>query len=225
MLRPARLTFSLIFLLAISSAMAQDKNYVIIKAASPTVDDDAAHFAAILKSGPFNLEGSVENVVMDEPDVGVKLTEGIVFTKYLALEGTASWYGDMEVRANLVENNTTRTYYLNVTQYGLSFAALGKYPVFKWLNIYGKVGAGYNRMESSLDILSGGARIPVRGASTTEGELGPKLKRNRNEATPLFGAGVQVDILERLVASADWEQVEIDDLKVSSVSVGLGFRW
>lgn len=217
MIRPARISLILFFMLAISSAMAQDNYYVLVKVNAPSIDEDRAHFKAVLEGKPFQLSGvDASQITMTQPDIGVKLTEGMFLGKYVAVEGTASWYGDLTATAVDGENNT---YFLNVRQYGLGVAFLGRYPVLKWLHVYGKAGGAYNRIESDLEQLVDGNRVAVLDVDEHS------KRRNRNEAAPLFGLGVQADIARNMVLSLDFEQVEVDDVQITSTSLGWGFRW
>ena len=187
-------------------------NYVLIKVGETNFEESFPHFASMFRNN-FGVTADITKLDFDMPDKSLKITEGFRFGKYLALEGSASFFGNGDVIATTVVpdiegNPFEQTHRISSQYYGAELHLVGNLQFLKTWTIYGKGGGIYWRAEHDME-------DPIEGQDT---------KRTKNQGSPSLGVGLRKD-LGNLVIDLSWSSTEVDKLYLEEINLGLGFRY
>ncbi len=180
--------------------------YLHVKIGASDIDEDAEFFRDALIRDFGARPSEISFFEYDLPDLAISVTEGLRLSKHAAIEGSLVYFGEGDVIARNVSGD--ETYRLDFKAFTFSATALGRLPINRYLSAYGKAGFQYGYIE--LDLTLGG---------------GPDEDVNKDEFAPLFGAGFQANFASGLSLDLSWEQSALDDLDVSTVWLGVGFRF
>ena len=125
----------------------------------------------------------------------------------MVVEGTLAWYGE----TNVTMITEDKQYELEANQYGFQLQVLGIYPVLPWLTAHVKAGGTFWRVE--MDIIER-SEAGIQDFSKTD-----------DSAEFIFGIGARAKLSSTWVASLDWDQTEVNGLDLSSLNLGMGFRF
>ena len=212
---PSRMMRLMIGLALMGSAWAQEEstgvtgqpelvNYVVVQVIAPDVDEDFGRLRSILGED-FRLEG-IADLDFDGPNLGVSVTEGLVFNAYFALEGSLTYFGDYDLDV-VLDSGQRRT--VSGDFFGGALMFSGRFPLWGGLKIHVKAGGAYWYRSAEIDVAAEG------NPRHADGEGG----------SVVAGLGLSRPVLEHSFLTLDWEMRELDKIDVSTLSLGWGFRF
>ncbi len=190
---------------AVSAQVSKEQPfYLQFKVFDQSLDANAPRFTSLIQ-GVLGAGESIGSYRLDEPGAGFKLTDGVVFNRYLGLEGGLGYMGESD---HLVSTLSGRDIVLSSETYSLDMALVVRYPLYRTLAAFGRVGAAYWRSE--YDFKEGGALLGEDHDAGVEATL---------------GLGLRLTLADRILLELAYDQVEYDSMDLSSITVGLGFRY
>lgn len=180
-------------------------HYLLFKVSDLSIDEDRERIADFLSEN-YGLNSEIEAFSLDFPSLAYRLADGWNFTKYMGLEAELIYYDEYDVNITTTDDETFR---INRKSYAAGLSLLGRYPIMKKFEAYGKAGFSYWRTDSKR-----------RGGPE---DIAIKIHEDKIQAT--FGAGLRYFLGENLVADLSLEKTEVDGLDVDTISIGFGFRY
>lgn len=211
MLTIRRLCLALMLCLVSTALVAQSldargpKNYLIFKVSDLSIDDDLSRMQSFLFNS-YGLDTEIATLNYEFPDLAYRLVDGWLFSKHLGLEGELVYYDEYNVNITTTSGET-----ITIRRQGYSggLSLFGQYRVLKNLDIYGKGGFAFWRVDSK-----------IQGAAN---DLPPKIHDDSIEFT--FGAGVRYSLNDRFLLDLSYEKADLEGFDVDTLTLGFGFRY
>lgn len=190
----------------VGPAMAQfdtGRYYLHFKIMDASYDDPSPAFLQRLSSD-FAIDG-ITSVQFDEPDFAFSVTEGLLLTRYFGVEAGLTYYGEPDA---LVIHGNGEVVRVNHQYFGGQILAVGQYPISKNISAFVRGGAAYWRGEFDIASVQSGGLL-------------------ESHATGIeFTGGGGVRALFGLVSlELAYDQATIDDMDLSGITFGMGFRY
>lgn len=183
---------------------AVSDNYLLFKVSDLSIDEDRSRIADFLFTN-YGLGSEIASYSLDFPSLAYRIADGWNFHKYMGLEGELIYYDEYDINITTTNGDT---FHIARQSYAGGLSLLGRYPVLKNMEIYGKAGFSYWRTDSKR---RGGPDIAI------------KVHEDKVQST--FGGGLRYSFMENLFLDVSVELTEVDGLDVETTSIGLAFRY
>lgn len=175
---------------------------------------NAVSVPVVVGSTQYNLMGPAKTTV-DNDNIGGRAYIGYQFNRFLSLEGGYTQYSDT------VLNNVygVRGQDQSLFEGALDGVVKGSFPITKRVSIYAKGGAAYVFTQNLPDYK------PTALTLANAPNLLDVDTNNIYEFRPTYGAGVNVDITQRLSADVSWSQIVGGDNVPTTNFAGVGLAF
>lgn len=198
--------------------------FLPVTAAGPFFTTAASFGPGIL---PFN--GSLTGKV-DDKDRGWKIYGGIKVNRYFGLEAAYVDAGSAEAKADRTQNLSSTTQIITTSHaraslQGVQFAAVARYPVHDHIDLFGRLGGYYWKIDSQIEstLVSNSSSI-----FPPDSTISSIIKFDNDGLDLVFGAGVEYSLNESISIRAEWERIsgisaEKSNVDMFSIGVNYGF--
>ena len=150
----------------------------------------------------------------DDSDIGYKVYAGYQFNPNFAIEASYLNFGDYESNAQSVVQGQPVAISADLSIDGFGFALVGKLPIQKGFNVYGKL--GMVAWDADIDVKTD---TLIGDVSVSDGEDG---------TDPFYGIGAEYQI-NQLVLRTEYERYELsedgEDFEIDLISASIGYRF